>query len=177
MLGTIVFTIPVILLEYFTFDPQVKNNKIIDTASMIYFLWILVGMNMLISKTVKEKKRVDGRSIVIISVVFVTAVGIILPLLLMGRVWNVSQPYTDIFSFVCTSLISLIVPALVLRLPFQRQYAGRIWKCPHCGTLLEKPQNENWKYLGGSNVVGSATCANCGVGTPIAQVYSGRFDV
>jgi len=46
------------------------------------------------------------------------------------------------------------------------------WKCPKCGGMLRKGP---WAMLG--NVVGVATCSNCGANLDQSDVYAGKYDV
>jgi hypothetical protein len=54
------------------------------------------------------------------------------------------------------------------------------WQCPECGVVLEKKQ-DTMAIVGqalrrGGVVSGRASCASCGAGFAIADVYGGRYD-
>ncbi len=185
MLGTVVFTAAMVLTFYLAYDPGVKKNRLTDTLTTVFIAWTVAWLNMLLSRLAKDKNLRGHKIIIAISVVSTLVFGMGLPAFLTFRVFHTPQPYNDMISMALTGLVSLVVPALVLRMKPSRsstrkaslQYDGRIWKCPVCGSLLEKPNNDTWKLVGGANVAGTATCAKCGTGTPIAEVYTGRYDV
>lgn len=57
--------------------------------------------------------------------------------------------------------------------------ANRLWKCPKCGTVLEKRGLGKYWNPGDpiSRVAGNATCGNCMTRYDQADVYGGKYDV
>ena len=56
---------------------------------------------------------------------------------------------------------------------------SRIWKCPKCGTVLEKSSYGSVFRTGEplpENYQGTSTCQNCGTVSDWRDVYSGRYD-
>lgn len=53
------------------------------------------------------------------------------------------------------------------------------WRCPHCGTRLEKPSFDMMEQLlgAGGKLSGTATCPQCHGQSSQAEVYGGRFDM
>jgi LemA protein len=52
-----------------------------------------------------------------------------------------------------------------------------LWKCPNCGTILQKKdQNLEAQISRGAVVAGIVTCGNCGAEFGAADVYGGKYD-
>jgi HEAT repeat protein len=56
---------------------------------------------------------------------------------------------------------------------------SRFWRCPHCGTILQKPSHDwmNQVSQAGAHISGTATCPKCLGTSSQADVYRGNFDV
>lgn len=52
---------------------------------------------------------------------------------------------------------------------------GDAWKCPKCGTVLQKP--DYWKAMPFSTMVGTVRCGGCGAAYGAREIQSGRYDV
>jgi uncharacterized membrane protein YphA (DoxX/SURF4 family) len=66
-----------------------------------------------------------------------------------------------------------------VKLAAARGARSPLWRCPTCGTVLQKGGQETWDLLGGDPgmVTGMATCGGCGALVDQAAVYRGVYDV
>lgn len=55
---------------------------------------------------------------------------------------------------------------------------SKIWRCPNCGSTLEKHMDKARLLLeAGAEVTGNVTCGICGARYSMQDVYSGKYDV
>ena len=66
-------------------------------------------------------------------------------------------------------------PAPGETLPKGKDRTYEYWKCPQCGSVLEKGRMD--LALAGATIVGTATCGVCGAKFPQSEVYAGKYDI